>query len=466
MPNNPTHMPPPAAPSQHPAPKPSLRQRLSTPSWILYDFSDTIFSASILTFFFPLWVTEDAGGTDANFAFALSISALLVAVTAPLLGSVSDTLNRRVPLLAICVLLCAACTALIGSLGGLWTGIALFFCANFLYQIGLVFYNSLMLNVSSESKRGVISGIGIGAGYVGLFVAFLLLGPRVEEYGNEWAFIPTAAMYVIFALPMLLIVRDVGQRRGITLRRIAYSRMSVVALVIAIPRRGATLRLMADSYRQLYATFKNARRHTNLFRFIIARLLYMEGVNTISSFYVIYLVSVGDFTRGEAVDMVTRLLIVAVVCSVATGFLVSRFGSKRVLIVGLVGWTLVVAAAAFADERWMFWAVAVVTGCFWGAPQIADRVMLTRLAPPEQVGEFFGLFQMSGRLSAVVGPGLWGLTTATLVGLGETRFRIAMLIVSLFLLGGLAVLLWVRERREESDLDSASNAPAAPQVVD
>lgn len=434
MPNNPTQT--------LPAPKPSLRQRLSTPSWILYDFSDTIFSASILTFFFPLWVTEDAGGTDANFAFALSISALLVAVTAPLLGSVSDTLNRRVPLLAICVLLCAACTALIGSLGGLWTGIALFFCANFLYQIGLVFYNSLMLNVSSESKRGVISGIGIGAGYVGLFVAFLLLGPRVEEYGNEWAFIPTAAMYVMFALPLLLIVRDSGRRRGVTLR------------------------LMADSYRQLYATFKNARRHTNLFRFIIARLLYMEGVNTISSFYVIYLVSVGDFTRGEAVDMVTRLLIVAVVCSVATGFLVSKFGSKRVLLVGLVGWTLVVAAAAFADERWMFWAVAVVTGCFWGAPQIADRVMLTRLAPPEQVGEFFGLFQMSGRLSAVVGPGLWGLTTTALVGLGETRFRIAMLIVSLFLLGGLVALLWVRERREESDLDSAPSAAAAPQVVD
>lgn len=414
-----------------PPAKRGLRERLSTPSWVLYDFSDTIFSASILTFFFPLWITEDAGGSDADFAFALSLSALLVAVTAPLLGSMSDTLNRRVPLLAVCVLLCALCTALIGSLGGLWMGIALFFCANFLYQIGLVFYNSLMLNVSSESGRGVISGIGIGAGYVGLFVAFLLLGPRVEQYGNQWAFMPTALMYVMFALPLLLIVRDAGRRRGISLR------------------------LIGESYMQLYATFKNARRHTNLFRFIIARLLYMEGINTVSSFYVIYLVSINAFTDDEAVDMVTRLLVVAVIASVITGFLVSKFGSKRVLLVGLSGWAVVVVAASLANATWMFWAVAVVTGFFWGAPQIADRVMLTRLAPPEQVGEFFGLFQMSGRLSAVIGPGLWGLTTTALMDLGDMRFRIAMLMVSLFLLGGLLLLLRVRERRETSDLAPA-----------
>ena len=122
----------------------TLRDKLSTPSWILYDFSDTIFSASILTFFFPLWVTQDAGGTDALFAFALSLSALLVAITAPLSGALSDRMNRRVPMLAVCVLLCALCTGLIGAFGGLSAGLTLFFFANFLYQTGLVFYNSLI----------------------------------------------------------------------------------------------------------------------------------------------------------------------------------------------------------------------------------------------------------------------------------------------------------------------------------
>ena len=420
----------------------TLRDKLSTPSWILYDFSDTIFSASILTFFFPLWVTQDAGGTDALFAFALSLSALLVATTAPLSGALSDRMNRRVPMLAVCVLLCALCTGLIGAFGGLSAGLTLFFFANFLYQTGLVFYNSLIRNVSSESGRGIVSGIGVGAGYVGLFVSFQLLGPSVEEHGNQWAFLPTAGLYVLFALPLLLIVKDVGSRRSITRS------------------------LVGESYKQLYATFRNARHHKNLFRFIGARFLYMEAINTVSSFYVIYLVSVNAFTEDEARDMVVRLLMVAVVSSIIAGFLVSRYGSKKVLTVALVGWTTVVVAAALVNATWMFWVVGVVTGCFWGAPQIADRVMLTRLAPEGQLGEFFGLFQMSGRLSAVIGPALWGLTTTALIGLGEWRYRVAMLLVSLFLIGGFALLLAVREERDPPDLLTSDEQPTASKVVD
>ena len=420
----------------------TLRDKLSTPSWILYDFSDTIFSASILTFFFPLWVTQDAGGTDALFAFALSLSALLVAITAPLSGALSDRMNRRVPMLAVCVLLCALCTGLIGAFGGLSAGLTLFFFANFLYQTGLVFYNSLIRNVSSESGRGIVSGIGVGAGYVGLFVSFQLLGPSVEEHGNQWAFLPTAGLYVLFALPLLLIVKDVGSRRSITRS------------------------LVGESYKQLYATFRNARHHKNLFRFIGARFLYMEAINTVSSFYVIYLVSVNAFTEDEARDMVVRLLMVAVVSSIIAGFLVSRYGSKKVLTVALVGWTTVVVAAALVNATWMFWVVGAVTGCFWGAPQIADRVMLTRLAPEGQLGEFFGLFQMSGRLSAVIGPALWGLTTTALIGLGEWRYRVAMLLVSLFLIGGFALLLAVREEREPPDLLTSDEQPTASKVVD
>ena len=419
----------PAAGASAPAPKRTLRERLSMPSWALYDFSDTIFSASILTFFFPLWVINDAGGSDALFAFTLSLSALVIAITSPVFGTVSDRLNRRVPLLAICVLSCAAVTAAIGTLGGLTTGLAFFFIANFLYQTGLIFYNSLIVNVSSEKTRGVVSGIGIGAGYVGLFVAFLLLGPQVEEHGNQWAFIPTALMYVLFALPLLLIVKESGARHRLDRA------------------------LIAESYRQLYSTFRRARQHANLFRFIIARFIYMEAINTVYSFFVIYLVSIGVFTDDEALDLVVRVLLVATASAFAVGVLVTKFGAKRVLIVGLVGWLGVIIAAALADSQPAFWVIAVAGGIVWGSPQISDRVLLTRLAPEGQVGEFFGLFQMSGRLSAALGPAVWGLTTTLLLSMGEMRFRIAMLILSAFLCVGLAALLWVRERQEESDLD-------------
>ena len=453
------------------SPRRTLRERLSMPAWSLYDFSDTIFSASILTFFFPLWVAEDmkgAGGSDAVFAFVLSLSALSVALTAPMMGTVSDRLNRRVPLLAICVLSCASATAAISMFNGLPAGLALFMIANYLYQTGLIFYNSLIVNVSSEESRGIVSGIGIGMGYVGLFVAFLLFGPQVEEYGNQWAFLPTAGMYVLFALPLLLIVKEGGVRHRVDMA------------------------LVKESYTQLYRTFQRARKHANLFRFLAARFIYTEALNTVYSFYVLYLVSIGVMTPDEALELVTRVLLLAFASSIVVGVLVSRFGAKRVLLVGLGGWVTFVSAAAAlalapveidapvwlpgviagwvtgiaASGQWTVWAIAVVGGCFWASPQIADRVLLTRLAPNGQVGEFFGLFQMSGRLSSVLGPLLWGLTTTILLHLGELRFRIAMAMVATFLVLGLLLLFWVREQREESDLSDVDEQASAPQVVD
>ena len=423
----------------------TLREKLAMPAWSLYDFSDTIFSASMLTLFFPLWVAEDmkdAGGSDAVFAFALSFSALSVALTAPMMGTVSDRLNRRVPLLAVCVLSCASATAVIGMFGGLPTGLALFFIANYLYQTGLIFYNSLIVSVSSEKSRGIVSGIGVGMGYVGLFVAFLILRPLVAEQGNQTAFIPTALMYVLFAAPLLLIVKEGGVRHRIDMA------------------------LVRESYTQLYRTFRRARHHANLFRFIVARFIYTEAINTVASFYVIYLVSIGVFTGEEALELITRVLLLAFASAIIVGFLVSRFGSKPVLVVGVGGWVVFVSAAVIADTQSAFWVIAIVGGCFWASPQIADRVLLTRLAPNGQVGEFFGLFQMSGRLSSVIGPLLWGLTTTILLHLGELRFRIAMAMVAAFLVLGLLVLFWVREQREESDLLDADEQAPAPQVVD
>ena len=422
----------------------TMRRRLSVGSWVLYDFSDTIFSASILTFYFPLWVTEDSKGSDALFAVALSGSMMLVVLTAPLLGTVSDQMNRRIPFLAFSVVSCAICTALIGVFGGLSTGIVLFIIANYLYQTGLVFYNSLMVNVSSEKNRGIISGIGIGAGYIGLIVAFLAFAPFVDAQGNQAAFLPTAVLYVLFALPLLLLLKERGVRREVNLR------------------------LVKDSYRQLYTTFQRARHHANFFRFLISRFMYMEGINTVTSFFVIYLVEVGDFEESEARTMIIMAVLIATIASWITGFLVSRVGPKKVLMIGLSAWSGLVLVSVIADMAWTFWAIAGVMGLFWATPQIADRVLLTRLAPHGQVGEFFGLFQMSGRLSAVMGPALWGLTTWGLMSLGEMRYRVAVLIIAVFIIGGLIILWTVKDRREESDIDSddayASFTPSHPSV--
>ena len=416
------------------------RALLSTGSWALYDFSDTIFSASILTFYFPLWVTDDKGGTDTHIGLALSASMLIVALTGPFLGTLSDRLNRRVPLLAMSVVSCAVCTALIGAVGGLTTGLLFFIAANFLYQTGLIFYNSLIVNVSSEGGRGIVSGIGVGAGYIGLIAAFLIMRPIVDAQGNQAAFLPTAGLFILFALPLLLIVRDPGDRG-----RLDRS-------------------LVQSSYRQLYETFRRARQHSNLFRFLIGRFMYMEAINTVTSFYVLYLINVGGFEDTEAQTMIIGVVVIAIFASWATGFFVSKFGPKRVLIVALIGWSALAIAAVFADAKWTFWAIAVTMGFFWAGPQISDRVLLTYLTPNGQIGEFFGLFQMSGRLSAVIGPALWGLTIWALSETGDLAYRVALATLGIFLVAGLLVLRGVQVTREESDLDVIEETPRGYRV--
>ncbi len=406
------------------------RNLLPTASWALYDFSDTIFSASILTFYFPLWVTEDKGGTDTHIGFALSASMLIVALTGPFLGTLSDRLNRRIPLLWMSVLSCAVFTALIGFTDNLTTGLLFFVAANFLYQTGLIFYNSLIINVSDEKQRGIVSGIGVGAGYIGLIAAFLIMRPIVDTQGNQAAFLPTAGLFILFALPLLLIVKEPGTRGHIDKT------------------------LVQTSYKQLFETFRRARQHANLFRFLIGRFMYMEAINTVTSFYVIYLINVGDFTQNEAQTMIILVVVIAILASWVTGFLVSKFGPKPVLIVALTGWAGLSLAAVLADSTIAFWAVAVTMGFFWAAPQISDRVLLTYLSPDGQVGEFFGLFQMSGRLSAVIGPGLWGLTIWALSETGDLAYRVALATLGIFLVAGLLVLRGVKVTLEESDLDA------------
>ncbi len=410
-------------------PERRLRSLLSTGSWALYDFSDTIFSASILTFYFPLWVTEDKGGTDTHLGIALSASMLIVALTGPFLGTLSDRLNRRVPLLALSVVSCAVFTALIGTVGGLTTGLLFFIAANFLYQTGLIFYNSLIINVSDESRRGIVSGIGVGAGYIGLIAAFLIMRPIVDDQGNQAAFLPTAGLFILFALPLLLIVRDPGERGRVDKT------------------------LFQNSYKQLYETFHRARQHSNLFRFLIGRFMYMEAINTVVSFYVLYLINVGGFEDTEAQTMIIGVVVIAIFASWATGYFVSRFGPKRVLMVGLTGWTILAVAAIVANTTWAFWAIAITMGFFWASPQISDRVLLTYLSPNGQIGEFFGLFQMSGRLSAVIGPALWGITIWALSETG-LAYRIALATLAIFLILGLLVLRSVKVTRESSDLDA------------
>ena len=212
--------------------------RLAVWSWVLYDFSNTIFSISILSYFFPLWLGDELGAGADTVNYLVALSALLVVLTAPVLGSIADLRQRRLPYLVVLTVLAVLLTAGLGFSGGTLVVVAaLFVAADLCYQSALVFYNALLPVVSTGRGAGRISGYGTAAGYAGTILALVvltffvseqtllgttfggpeaarsLLGPLggwISTSGelNSNAFIPTAFLYLLFSLPAFLFVPD------------------------------------------------------------------------------------------------------------------------------------------------------------------------------------------------------------------------------------------------------------------
>jgi MFS transporter, UMF1 family len=200
-------------------------------SWVLYDFSNTIFSVSILTVFFPQWVDQEIGSGAWLVNAATAVSALLVFFTAPILGALADLRQRRVPYLVVLTLVSVLLTALLDVAGGILVGVALFVAADLTYQSAIVFYNTLLPGVAAGRGAGRVSGYGTAAGYVGTILALIfltyfvsdaetvrsMLGPLggwVETGGeqNQNAFLPTAVLYLVFSLPAFFFVPDPAVR--------------------------------------------------------------------------------------------------------------------------------------------------------------------------------------------------------------------------------------------------------------
>ena len=392
-------------------------------SWAMYDFANTLFAINILSLYFVLWVTVDQGASQTSFSLTLSGSMLAVALCSPMLGAVSDRYGRRIPLLMAVVLVCVVLTGAIGQVGGLIAGLALFAAANFCYQTGNVFYDSLLPTVSTEENRGRISGLGVGIGYVGTITGILMVAPFVDRWGREAAFLPTAALFLLFAIPCFLFVKE------------------------AKPEIPFNAGLIKDGYSRLLTTLVNARQHSNLLKFIAARFLYVDGVNTLLIFMAVYTTQVIGFNDGQVRVLFITSTTFAIVGSFFFGRMVDRVGPKRTLTVVLTLWIAVFVIAAVTFYAPVFWLVGALAGVALGGTWTADRAFLTRLAPPEQMGEFFGLYQLAGRFAAVTGPLIWGLTVDNLVGLGDWRFRIGILALLVNVGLGFLVLTRVREER-------------------
>jgi UMF1 family MFS transporter len=394
-------------------------------SWALYDFANTIYSYAIVSYAMGLW-TVDRLGPDAGqfwFGVAFAVSVLLNAIVSPILGAASDTVGRRMPFLLVFTAICVGGTAAIAfvpdSAAAVAIGLGLFAITNFAYQAALIYYDATLPSVARAEARGRMSGVGVAVGYLGtIFIALLILLLGTEASGAT--FLLAAGMFGLFSIPIFLSVREHGEGMA-----------------------SLTIRQVVGSWSQLATTIRDVREIPGLGRFLLGRFFYTDPVNTVIVVMAVFATQAIGFSPAEANLVLLSLTVAAVIASLIWGQMVERIGPKRTLMIVLATWVVGLFVGGVYLSVPTFFIAGILLGAALGGVWTSDRVFMLRLSPPDKVGEFFGLYGLVGKLSAVTGPLLYGLIVNLLLEpLGTVAYQVAifsllgLMAIGFFLLRG------------------------------
>lgn len=437
-------------------------------SWALYDFSNTIFSMNIATLFFAVWLVHDIGASNTMAAVASSVSSVLVVLSIPVFGAVSDATQRRKPWVVGFTLIAVIMTAAMGVIGqtmiplvgesvrdpsvgsyvlaGLpaFAILSAFIIANWAYQGAMPFYNAMMFELVPPGELGRLSGIGTALGYVGAIVGVLLVSPFVngelpiagalpESFnsllrtvfpftshgGRVSTFVPTAILFLLFSLPLFVFCRDHNARS---------ERSSI---------------RWREAFRGVAETLRDSKRYPGALRFLIASFLYQDAIGTIIGYMALYAVMAMGFEKGQDATFFVVLTVPAAIGSYLIGRLVDLVGPKKSLVFTISSWVILLIALIVVPSRMAFWIVGAAIGLIFGGVATAERPLLLTLVPEAETARFFSLMVLSARAAAIAGPLIWGLTVDGLepsFGTG-LAYRAAVVTVTISMLLSL-ILLW------------------------
>jgi len=389
-------------------------------SWALYDFANTIFSMNVVSLFFPLLIIDDFSHPDIAVSAANSISMLIVALTAPLFGQLTDKLGRSKPLLLIATLLCCLATlaigilALNGTAGDVFWILILFVVANISYQVGLVFYNYLLPKVSPAGRMGRTSGIGVAFGYLGSIVGMILIMPFNEgnifgmqvpfivARGRPGTFIPTAILFFVFSLPLFIFLKEKKTPASAELEQKALRKFSI-----------------NNSFSEIWQTLKDSKKYPGFRRFLIAKFFFQEGIETAIIFMGIYAEKAMGMPDSAKISFLVIATTGALIGSALFGIMTDRIGPLKTLKWILSGWFIALILLLPITGKIPFYIIGVLIGTLLGGVWTSSRPLLVKLAPPDSVGKFFGLYSLSGKVAAIIGPLIWGLVIFALQGFGD-----------------------------------------------
>jgi UMF1 family MFS transporter len=433
--------------------------------WAMYDWAAQPFFTIVFTFIFgPYFVAQVVGDPVAGQALwgdTQTIAGLIMAVMAPVLGSLADATGPRKPWVmgfsAICII---ACFGLWFAVPGADDGtIALVIACVVMGVIGaefsIVFNNAMLPSLAKGDKVGSLSGFGWAMGYVGGLIALIIMlivtgqMPGISLFEFEDPSTPhrlagpfSGVWFLIFLMPFLLWTPDTP--------KIVEDRMVAVK----------------NALRELRRTVSTLPQRPNIFRFLIARMIYYDGLNAIFAFGGIYVAAQFGWGLLELGLFGIIALTTGIPGSLLGGWLDDRLGSKPTLFLSVGGLILVVVGLISVGDGHVFFVVPMdfpvpddglfassaelvvvgltaLLGIVAGPAQAASRSMVARLAPPEQMGQYFGLFSLSGKVTSFVAPFVIARVTVA-----SDSSRIGVSVILVFLVVGLAILTTVREERD------------------
>ena len=410
-------------------------------SWALYDWANSAYTTTVMAGFFPVFFKQywasDLSVNESTFwlGIANAASGLVIALLAPVLGAMADQGGLKKQLMLSFTSLAIVMTAALFLVSeGMWQMAVLVYLFGAIAFSGAnVFYDALIVDVAEHKQLDRVSALGYALGYIGggiLFAVNVLMTLHPEWFfladkaeAVRWSFLSVAVWWTLFTIPIALYVHETGQE----------GRLGWVASARA-------------GFHQLSGTIHHLRSLKQVWLFLIAYFLYIDGVNTVAHMAVDYGLSLG-FDSSVLISALLMTQFIAFPAALAAGWLGARFGAKRVIIASIAVYAVACIWSSTMQNANDFYWLAAAIGLVMGGIQALSRSMYARMIPKQQAAEFFGFFNMLGKFAAVFGPLLMGLASYLT---GSARFSI-LVIVALFAAGAI-VLYYVDEKSEMQEV--------------
>ena len=406
--------------------------------WSLFDFANSIVVIN-LGLYFSQWIVVEQGVSEFWYNFVAVAVTILLLLTLPALGAVSDIINKKVLFLRLTAIPIFFFTFLIGLSGQTFSGFSpILICLLsslfiiYFYQLSLIFYHAMLGDIAKRERYGTVSGIGLAAGWIGAIVGLIIIFPFVKgdipffpPAGRIQAFIPSALIFAVLIGISLTFLKE-PQRVSSSTNKIS----------------------VRQAYTKVWDDIRNLRKKPEIFYFLIAYWLFIDAILTIQYNSPLYLEIVLNIPDQQKVLFGSLLLIMA-----AFGALIVGYAKSLTAIV--CGWIIVLSLFLLVKEGWGLLLIGSLLGILFGGTWTITRALYLVIIPAAQRAEYFGFYGCTERFASIIGPLVWSAFVVGLKEFGPLRYKVAVVSMILLIVISLVFLrkmhLYLRLRMKESN---------------